>query len=74
MRGVTGLELEILIAKSKGEILQADCDTPLYNAYCSLEERGLLVMTCKSSIIDDMIYEYDEITSMGRIVLAASLR
>lgn len=75
MRGVSGRELEILRDKAAGRILSISPETPDFDTIRGLRARGLLVAARR---IPDQTSPsgwrtINAITSLGRVVLAASL-
>lgn len=79
MRGVSGLELEILRVKASGGVYPAHGDPTVLATYDELEARELLLLVpygvgpcvCGCGRVLDRFRS--SITPLGRIVLAASL-
>jgi len=73
MRGVAGLELEILRAKARGEAYEARPGSAAHEVFHVLRDRGLLRLTGTFLDSAGQRWRENEITPIGRVVLAASL-
>ena len=67
MRGVAGIELEILAVKATGAPYPVSGEDPRRVVFAELRNRGLL----RIASVDEF-GTHNEITNMGRIVLSAS--